>query len=1679
MKRIVWLLSSLLAGASAYADQCTDVFTHGAATFSPSGTITFDQGAQVLGTDGILDFISIDDQSGGVSCGTSACAISGNTAGNLTLESYRFSSSDDDRTVGNGNNLTLSAGEYKTLQVESRGAITFDTVGGTYVIDQLQLKDSTRVNFAPGDYWIKDLQMEQGATLTVSGNATVRIYVQSAQFKRNTEINDRGAPDNLVIVSYDDIQLEDRAAVTGYVYALGDLQLTNGARVIGAVSAANVDLGQNTRVSFIETDIGAADFAAVCEAPPEQTEPELVAHWPFDVCSLTGDAGEVLDVINGINGSSVDGANIDVQGQYCQAGDFAGSGQHINIPHSSVFALAEGTVSLWFRAPNLSHSNDRRRGGMGLFSKDSTGTDNGGDHLTIWLDSDGGLFVRHQSTASSFEIDTSAGIVSADTWHHLVYTFGTGGMALYLDAQPVGTNTYTGGLSGNPEPIILASNAWQTDNNVSPSNQLGDHFRGQLDDVRLYDAAMDVTEIQTLNALAAGTCDECVFEDVLEAHWPMDICSVNGSSNEIVDIVNGYSGSTVDNAGIEQSGKFCQAGDFNGTGAHINIPAQSAFEASEGAVSLWFNTSDIDHSHASRHGGQGLVSRDSTGFDGGGHLTIWLQANGSLKVRHQDSSQSYEITTASAATENTWHHMVYTWGRSGMQLYLDNQQIGSNSNFTGGLNGNQEPLILAANAWQSGDNQANPNDLGDFFRGQIDDVRFFSNQINTSTIDGLFNQAEGTCASCDSVDLQAHYQFEQTQWTGFGDVLDSSAFMRHGSPLGGVSSASVTEAVSCRVLDVPLNTAEGIVDAVDTGIDMNTVGNQGTISFWYRSNEPWSDSVSRQLFDASNDGLASDKHFYLALDDGELEFGIEDADDRGIFVNLTDLTFAADEWVHIAVTWDLPGEELRLYVSNDAVSLSASGTRSGLNDALGDMLSLYIGDNRGTYRIEESTVNSANGQFDDFRIYNSVQTAQEIGDDKESVNTCTSVDHYNITFNSPGLTCEASTFEVQACVDAACTEFYDQPSSINLSGIGDISIPAGADTGSGQVAQSSPGDFAFSLVSSNPETINNPPITCNDDTDCTLAFEDAALQVYGVSTGLSPEDQVAEAAFSAVQIRAVRNNSGVCEAAVEGNQTLTLSYSCSDAQSQCTSALNYGGAALSSGDPISLNFNSDGQAVLSDGAGAASDLTLNDVAELNLSAAMTVDDAQLSTGGTTRITVYPASLALELDGGAEFVAGDNFTLTLSARGAIGDTPLPSYQPLELEINAYRSGNDTEAGTLTYGAAVTKQSSDASGFTREFNTPVFSDGLYTYANSTYDEEGSLNLAFRDTYAGNVIESAELAVSFRPAYLLVTDVTEPTFLPFCGSVQSSNAFSYIGRNLTFDTNPEFTVTAYNRGGDITENYQSGDWSWLSGSGQLNEVNYVNSTYPPGVTLNSAGSIELGLLDAQDAPLKGTAVVSLLNAKMQYNRDAAVLPAPLAGPEMALSTAFFQNGNLCAVDSANPGGGCVGMSFGNIGGGEHRFGRLTLQNNTGSDNVDMKIGVIIEYFNGSAFEPNTLDNCTTLNFGQADFALTHVGDGSDITALLRDDVTANFTFVNGRNPAFAGVIVPFAPDPDNPNQGIGGQFLLELLPIAETNADWQHLSYPWGNPNGNNLPLSVIVFGQFRGNDRIINWREVVGD
>ena len=221
------------------------------------------------------------------------------------------------------------------------------------------------------------------------------------------------------------------------------------------------------------------------------------------------------------------------------------------------------------------------------------------------------------------------------------------------------------------------------------------------------------------------------------SYWRFGEAGGSIATDESGAIDGTYHGST-----LAQSGALAGDGNasayFDGLDDYVEIPHIPAFETDQGTVQLWFNADDAS-------AGGHLFSKDSMYFDTGGHLSIFLDSSERVIVRLQSTTADYFVQSAAGSvTDSSWHHVAFSFGPSGMSLYLDGQLADSDI-YAGGLGassggaGNSEPIAIGASTQSSGNGSIIP--LEDYFRGSIDEVAFFGEALSAEEIEALHGAA--------------------------------------------------------------------------------------------------------------------------------------------------------------------------------------------------------------------------------------------------------------------------------------------------------------------------------------------------------------------------------------------------------------------------------------------------------------------------------------------------------------------------------------------------------------------------------------------------------------------------------------------------------------------------------------------------------------------------------------------------------------------------------------------------------------------------------------------------------------------------------------------------------------------------------------------------------------------------
>ncbi len=243
------------------------------------------------------------------------------------------------------------------------------------------------------------------------------------------------------------------------------------------------------------------------------------------------------------------------------------------------------------------------------------------------------------------------------------------------------------------------------------------------------------------NSVPVANDDPRDFATDLLALSPVSYWRLGEASGPAADIGSGANAGTYNGGTFGQTGALTGDSDtavrFNGASSeYVEIAHSNDYLLDDGTVQLWFNvdtavTGDLQH----------LLSKDSSGFDTGGHLSIYLTASGDLEVRLQSASADHLVTSPSAVTAGQWHHTAFSFGPDGMVLYLDGQTVDADG-YTGGLGatsggaGNFEPIAIGGGTQASDNLLTTPVDQ--FFTGLIDEVAIVDSQLNAETIRELY-----------------------------------------------------------------------------------------------------------------------------------------------------------------------------------------------------------------------------------------------------------------------------------------------------------------------------------------------------------------------------------------------------------------------------------------------------------------------------------------------------------------------------------------------------------------------------------------------------------------------------------------------------------------------------------------------------------------------------------------------------------------------------------------------------------------------------------------------------------------------------------------------------------------------------------------------------------------------------
>nr|WP_319386451.1 LamG-like jellyroll fold domain-containing protein [uncultured Roseibium sp.] len=175
------------------------------------------------------------------------------------------------------------------------------------------------------------------------------------------------------------------------------------------------------------------------------------------------------------------------------------------------------------------------------------------------------------------------------------------------------------------------------------------------------------------------------------------------------------------------------ATEFSGEkGDYLDAGDAEALSLAAGTIALTFNADHV-------WGQQALFSKDGSGYDDGGHLTVWLK-DGRIIVRQQtDDSTEYLKVPDLTIEKDTDYHFAVSFGEDGLNVHVNGQLWAAEPEMKQGMDMNERSFLVGASgAWRSSDSQTAHQQ----FNGTISNVMVFDEQLGGEAMAALAGEVD-------------------------------------------------------------------------------------------------------------------------------------------------------------------------------------------------------------------------------------------------------------------------------------------------------------------------------------------------------------------------------------------------------------------------------------------------------------------------------------------------------------------------------------------------------------------------------------------------------------------------------------------------------------------------------------------------------------------------------------------------------------------------------------------------------------------------------------------------------------------------------------------------------------------------------------------------------------------------
>lgn len=261
---------------------------------------------------------------------------------------------------------------------------------------------------------------------------------------------------------------------------LGTRTVNGGERASFQLPTNTVQSGTTYKWQMVACAVGQGGASTPTDPPPTPTPTPTPSPLPQGLVAAYGmdeGSGSTIADASAKAGPGTTTATSWVAGKHGKALSFDGSTSLATIPHSDVLKLTTGmTLSAWVNPTTVSSWRTVAMKGHTAGSAYGLYASNGTSPAAWLLNAD----------ASSHQMVNGTTALPTATWSHLAFTYNGNVAKLYINGTQAGELAMTGSLVDDGGALRIGNNA-----------KWGEYFSGAIDEVRVYNRAQTVAEIQT------------------------------------------------------------------------------------------------------------------------------------------------------------------------------------------------------------------------------------------------------------------------------------------------------------------------------------------------------------------------------------------------------------------------------------------------------------------------------------------------------------------------------------------------------------------------------------------------------------------------------------------------------------------------------------------------------------------------------------------------------------------------------------------------------------------------------------------------------------------------------------------------------------------------------------------------------------------------------------------------------------------------------------------------------------------------------------------------------------------------------------------------------------------------------------------------------------------------------